>query len=145
MKKYLFIKPKQFVICVVSGSISALLGMCMGFVDGAFVNLVVDGSMDKLVRLFLLSMVWLVSYLFFNGLYGFVSNRYVRCVKSRLRQDLFEKIMSQSVSEFNSKNSSTYIADLNTNLENLSGCYFEQVFQCVYIGANFIGAFASML
>ena len=145
MKKYLFIKPVQFVMCAVSGVISALLGMCMGFVDGAFVNLVVDGSMDELARVFLLSMVWLVSYLFFEGLYGFVSNRYIKCIKSSLRQDLFEKLMSQSVPAFNAKNSSTYIADLNTNIENLNGCYFEQVFHCVYIGANFIGAFASML
>lgn len=135
----------HFVVCVISGMISALLGMCMGFIDGAFVNLVVDGSLDELARLFLLSTVWLMSYLFLSGLYGFVRNRYIRRVKSTLRQDLFEKIMSQSVPEFNSKNSSAYIADLNTNIENLSGCYFEQIFECVYIGANFIGAFASML
>lgn len=96
MKKYLFIKPVQFVVCAVSGVVSALLGMCMGFVSGAFVNLVADGSMDKLVRLFLLSMAWLVGYLFINGLYGFAGNRYIRCVKSRLRQDLFEKIMGRA-------------------------------------------------
>ncbi len=115
MRKYLFIKPAQFVICAVSGAVSALLGMCMGFVDGAFVNLAVDGSVDRLARVFFLSMVWLVFYLFFQSFYGFVKNRYIWHVKSRLRQDLFEKIMDQSVPEFNSKNSSTYIADLNTN------------------------------
>lgn len=112
MRKYLFIKPAQFVICVVSGAVSALLGMCMGLLMG---HLTVDGSVDWLARVFLLSKVWLVFYLFFQSFYGFVKNRYIRHVKSRLRQDLFEKIMDQSVPEFNSKNSSTYIADLNTN------------------------------
>lgn len=145
MKKYLFIKPVRFVVCVIVGVVSALLGMCMGFIDGAFVNLVVDGSLEKLARLLLLSMAWLVSYLFFSGLYGFLSNRYIWRIKSLLRQDLFERIMSQSVPEFNSKNSSGYIADLNSNIENLSSCYFEQIFECVCIGANFIGAFVSML
>ncbi len=38
MKKYLFIGPVQFVVCAVSGAVSALLGMCMGFVDGAQAN-----------------------------------------------------------------------------------------------------------
>lgn len=145
MKKYLFIKPMHFVVCIIFGVVSAILGMCLGFIDGAFVNLVVDGSLSKLARLFFLSMVWLMSYLVFSGLYGFVSNRYIRRIKSTLRQDLFERIISQSVPEFNSKNSSTYIADLNTNIENLSGCYFEQIFESICIGSNFIGALAGML
>lgn len=67
MRRYLFVKPAQFAACAVSGAVSALLGMCMGFVDGAFVR-----------------------------------NRYIRRVKSGLRQDLFEKIMDQSVPAFNS-------------------------------------------
>jgi len=145
MKKYLFINPALFVACAVCGSIAVLLTLGTGFVDGAFINLAVDGTMDQLARVFLLSMAWLVSFLFFGSLDDFLCNRYLRRVRSSLRQDLFGKIMNQSVTEFNSKNSSTYIADLNTNIENLSRCYFEQVLNCIRMGVQYIGAFASML
>lgn len=145
MKKYLFLKPVQFVLCAACGALYSLLGLGMGFVDGAFVNLAMDGSLDQLARVFLLSMVWLMSYLAAGGIYGFLNNKYLRDIKSRLRQDLFEKIMDQGVPEFNAKNSSTYIADLNTNIQNLTDCYFDQVFLCVYYAASFIGSFAGLL
>jgi len=145
MKKYLFIQPAQFVLCVVSGVVTTLLALGMGFVDGAFINLISGGTMAQLVRVILLSSLWLVSYLSIGALNDLASNRYLRRIKSGLRQDLFEKIMDQSVPEFNSKNSAVYIANLNTNIENLSGCYFQQVFRFINSIAGFLGSFIAML
>ncbi len=145
MKKYLFIKPAQFVFCSISIVLTALLELGMGYVDGAFVDLALDGSMDQLALVFTLSMVWLVCYLSISTLCGFLRNRYTRRIKSALRQDLFGKIMDQSIPAFNSRNSSTYIADLNTNIENLTGCYFEQIFVCIHHAASLAASFAGML
>lgn len=145
MKQYLFIKPAQFVLCAASGAVCTLLTLGMGFVDGAFVDLASGGTMEQLVRVILLASLWLAGYLSASALYNLASNRYLRRIKSSLRQDLFEKIMDQSVPAFNAKNSAVYIADLNTNIENLSNCYFQQVFFCINGMAGFAGAFAAML
>lgn len=145
MKKYLFIKPAQFVFCSISIVLTAILELGIGYVDGAFVDLALDGSMDRLALVFALSMLWLVCYLSVSALCGFLRNRYTRRIKSALRQDLFGKIMGQSVPAFNARNSSTYIADLNTNIENLTSCYFEQAFLCIHHVASLAASFAGML
>ena len=140
MKKYLFIKPAQFVFCSISIVLTAVLELGMGFVDGAFVDLALDASMDRLALVFTLSMVWLVCYLSVSALCGFLRNRYTRRIKSTLRQDLFGKIMGQSVPAFNARNSSTYIADLNTNIENLTSYYL-----CIHHTASLAASLAGML
>jgi ATP-binding cassette subfamily C protein len=145
MKKYLFIKPAQFVFCSISIVLTAVLELGMGFVDGAFVDLALDASMDRLALVFTLSMVWLVCYLSVSALCGFLRNRYTRRIKSTLRQDLFGKIMGQSVPAFNARNSSTYIADLNTNIENLTSYYFEQIYLCIHHTASLAASLAGML
>ena len=145
MKKYLFIRPAQFVFCSISIVLTAVLELGMGFVDGAFVDLALDASMDRLALVFTLSMVWLVCYLSVSALCGFLRNRYTRRIKSTLRQDLFGKIMGQSVPAFNARNSSTYIADLNTNIENLTSYYFEQIYLCIHHTASLAASLAGML
>ena len=91
MKKYLFIKPAQFVFCSISIVLTAVLELGMGFVDGAFVDLALDASMDRLALVF--TYLWsgscaicpsaLCAAFYATGIHGASSPRFARTSSGR--------------------------------------------------------------
>ena len=145
MKKYFFQNPYLLIFYSITATISAILGMSMAFVMSAFVNLLNGGTVQKLISVFFISFIWLISYVGFDALYAYLKNKLIKNINTSIRQDLFKKIIFKNVNDYNKVNTASYIADLNNNIENLSANYFKPILDSVFMFSNLIGAFVGML
>lgn len=87
----------------------------------------------------------LVFHTIFRSLYLFLANKYLKIIMVPLRQDLFRKMLKQDVRNFNSVNTGIYMAYLLNNLQNLETNYYSAVLNFIFMTANLLGAFISMV
>ena len=103
-------------------------------------NCAVEGNLQKLVRVLLVGIVFLIVTVFSEFFYGMTKNKLVRRARQDLKQDLFNRILHKSVTDFESRNTGDYMNDLQNNLNMYEELYFNNILQIPMIIFSFLVA-----
>ncbi len=120
--------------------ISSTMSIFFAFVLSEIINCAAEGNLQRLVRVLVVGIVFLLVTVFSEYFYGITKNKLIRSARQDLKHDLFDKILHKRVTDFESRNTGDYMNDLQNNLNMYEDLYFNNILQIPMIAFSFLVA-----
>lgn len=115
MKKYIFKAPGLLVISLLLTVIDCTMGTFFSLMLARIVDAAGTG-MSELVRMFVIGLIFTVTYVIIVILAGVTKNAFIGNNRAYLKNGLFRSILSSYGKDYSEVNTAEYINDMTNNL-----------------------------
>lgn len=124
------------ILLVVSSTMSGFFA----FVLSEIMNCAAEENLQRLMRVLIVGIVFLLVTVFSEFFYGITKNKLICKARQDLKHDLFDRILHKNVTDFESRNTGDYMNDLQNNLNMYEELYFNNILQIPMIVFSFFVA-----
>ncbi len=139
MKKYIFKAPGLLVISLLLTVIDCTMGTFFSLMLARIVDAAGTG-MSELVRMFVIGLIFTVTYVIIVILAGVTKNAFIGNNRTYLKNDLFRSILSSYGKDYSEVNTAEYINDMTNNLSIYENSYIGNIYDIVSIVVMFVSA-----
>lgn len=140
MYRYIIKNKGLYSVYAILLVVSSTMSVFFAFVLSEIMNCAAEGSLQRLMRVLIVGIVFLLVTVFSEFFYGITKNKLICKARQDLKHDLFDRILHKNVTDFESRNTGDYMNDLQNNLNMYEELYFNNILQIPMIVFSFFVA-----
>ena len=109
MYRYIIKNRGLYAVYAVLLATSSAMSVFFAFVLSEIMNCAVEENLQKLLRVLIVGIVFLIVTVLSEYLYGIAKNKLIRRARQDLKHDLFDRILHKNVTDFESRNTGDYV------------------------------------
>lgn len=109
MYRYIIKNRGLYAVYAVLLATSSAMSVFFAFVLSEIMNCAVEENLQKLLRVLIVGIVFLIVTVLSEYLYGITKNKLIRRARQDLKHDLFDRILHKNVTDFESRNTGDYV------------------------------------
>lgn len=139
MKKYIFKSPGLLIMSLLLTVIDCTMGTFFSLMLARIVD-AAGAGMSELVRMFVIGLIFTVTYVIIVILAGVTKNAFIGNNRRYLKNDLFRSILVSYGKDYSEVNTAEYINDMTNNLSIYENSYIGNIYDIVTIAVMFVSA-----
>ena len=116
MYRYIIKNKGLYSVYAILLVVSSTMSVFFAFVLSEIMNCAAEGKLQRLMRVLIVGIVFLLVTVFSEFFYGITKNKLICKARQDLKHDLFDRILHKNVTNFESRNTGDYMNDLQNNL-----------------------------
>ena len=140
MYRYIIKNKGLYSVYAILLVVSSTMSVFFAFVLSEIMNCAAEGNLQRLMRVLIVGIVFLLVTVFSEFFYGITKNKLICKARQDLKHDLFDRILHKNVTNFESRNTGDYMNDLQNNLNMYEELYFNNILQIPMIVFSFFVA-----
>lgn len=145
MKHYLFKFKGRLAVAVLLITLAGMLNVGTAFVFKGITEAITGETNQGFWEASLIAITFILVSAFINFASEWSKSAYLRRSIIHLKNDVFERIMGKSITDFNSANSAKYLSVINNDVKMLEDDYFRTLFMLLGQVVAFTSGLVSML
>lgn len=145
MKKYIFRNKGILSATLLFGAIYGIASTLIALILKEVIDVAIAGNLNRFYTLVQQTVIYLICVGVCYWLYCKLSKKLICKVTKMLRNDAFNGIFKQNISDFNGVNSADYLSALTNDVKNVEESYLNPLLICLQNIVMFIASFGVML